>query len=585
MNKKIDELIKKTHSLWKEGREKEMIPYFEEIISLLKISNDKKRLVEELNNYAGVLRVAGEYEKAVEISAEACKLIEDNYSTKSESYATSLMNLANVYRMKGDFYNSEKYFLKSENIFNELNITSYSMAGLYNNMSLLYQSLFKYDKAYDYQMKSIEINKRDKKYNVPLGISYNNLYEICKKLNKLEEAEKYLNLAEQILEKEVGTVHPLYCSVLNNFADLYFTKKQVEKSFSLYKLILPLVEKFYGKKSEYYISVKNNYDKVKNELSQLDNNITKEIKNTNSELNFFENKINTNGMKIARDFFKNEVFPIFKEKFPNLIEKVAFGLVGQGSECFGFDDNISTDHDFGKRCCIWLDNKISLEIKRNIEKSLININGKIQVYYIGEFYKYYTLFESGPKTLEQFKKVPSDLLATATNGEVFYDILGEFTEIRERLLKFYPQDLIYKKMAFCLNKIAQSGQYNYNRCLKRKNFIGCEMALSEFIKYYCHFWHLVNKKYMPFYKWYKNSLESLKFKGLENSKKLETLLSLNSNEKVDYIELLCKEIRDYLNENNLSSSKITFLTYHSSEIVSHIKDNNLRMEDTWIGIE
>lgn len=28
-------------------------------------------------------------------------------------------------------------------------------------------------------------------------------------------------------------------------------------------------------------------------------------------------------------------------------EKIAVGLVGEGSQCFGFDDEISTDHDFG----------------------------------------------------------------------------------------------------------------------------------------------------------------------------------------------------------------------------------------------
>lgn len=571
INEKLDKLIKKTHLLWREGRENETIPYFEEAISILRKENNKKLLIEVLNDYAGALRVTGKYDEALNTAYEACTLIESNYSINSEAYANSIMNLANIYRMKGDFYKSEELFLKSEFLFKKLNILNYSLAGLYNNISLLYQSLFQYEKAYDYQIKSIEINKKDEKYNVPLGISYNNLYEICKKLNKIEEAENYLNLAENILVKEVGVNHPLYCSVLNNFADLYFRKKELEKSYSLYKLILPLIEKFYGKKSDYYYSVNNNFNIVKDELEDK------------SKKNVLNNNIDSTGMNIAKEFFKEEIFPFFEKYYSHLLDKIAFGLVGQGSECFGFDDKISQDHDFGKRLTIWLDESIDINLKNELENKLTtSFKAKIEIFYISEFYKTYTFFTNGPESLEEFRKVPSDLLAIATNGEIFYDKLGKFSKIRERLLKFYPDDLVYKKIAFCLNKIAQSGQYNYPRCLKRKNYIGCEMAMSEFIQYYSHFWHLINKRYMPFYKWYKKSLEHLKINGMDASKKLEHLISLNINERVEYIEELCNEIKNYLINNNFTTNKNSFLLLHAEEIVKNIKDENLKSENTWI---
>ena len=60
------------------------------------------------------------------------------------------------------------------------------------------------------------------------------------------------------------------------------------------------------------------------------------------------------GLKIARAYYEEYVEPMLREKFPELLPLIAAGLTGSGSECWGFDDEVSRDHDFEPGFCLFL---------------------------------------------------------------------------------------------------------------------------------------------------------------------------------------------------------------------------------------
>ena len=53
-----------------------------------------------------------------------------------------------------------------------------------------------------------------------------------------------------------------------------------------------------------------------------------------------------NGLELSRAFFEECGMPMLTEQFSDLMPFLAAGLFGSGSECFGYDDDVSRDHDF-----------------------------------------------------------------------------------------------------------------------------------------------------------------------------------------------------------------------------------------------
>ena len=52
------------------------------------------------------------------------------------------------------------------------------------------------------------------------------------------------------------------------------------------------------------------------------------------------------GLELSRGYFLEYGLPMLERDFPELKKFIAAGLVGSGSERFGFDDTVTRYHDF-----------------------------------------------------------------------------------------------------------------------------------------------------------------------------------------------------------------------------------------------
>ncbi len=303
------------------------------------------------------------------------------------------------------------------------------------------------------------------------------------------------------------------------------------------------------------------------------------------------------GMEICRKYYEECGEPMLREKFPELLPYLAAGLCGSGSECFGFDDETSRDHDFEPGFLLFLpdesviDRKAAFALERayaKLPKEFMGLKRSFMqpvggprhgVMRIAGFFREKTGTPDGVLTAEQWLSVPSALLAEAVNGEIFYDGPGEVTRIREAL-SFYPEDIRKKKLAGHLLLMAQSGQYNFARCLAHGETGAAQLAVHEFVTNAIDVIFLLNKVYAPFYKWSFRALRDLPALGFE-APLLEDLMtsdnqSGNTEGKKRVIEGIAADVVEALMKEQLTKAVCQDLEKHAYSVNDGIADAVIR---------
>ena len=311
------------------------------------------------------------------------------------------------------------------------------------------------------------------------------------------------------------------------------------------------------------------------------------------------------GLEISRAYYKEFGEPMLKEKFPELMDKIAAGVFGSGSECFGFDDELSRDHDFDPGFMILLpgeeavDRKEEFALERayaalpkefmgvtrpNLSPVGGNRRGVIRAEEffkekVGALYEALSGDSSEANIVGAWLATPSYALAEATNGEIFFDGAGEITRIRE-VLKFYPDDIMKKKLAGHLLLMAQSGQYNYTRCIQHGENAAAQLAAIEFAKNTMSAVFLLNGAYEPFYKWSFRAMRNLPKLSL-TAELLEYLITTDNegelaSDKYDVIEGIAADIIDELIDRGLTKANCGDLEKHAYSVNDGIADSDLR---------
>lgn len=290
------------------------------------------------------------------------------------------------------------------------------------------------------------------------------------------------------------------------------------------------------------------------------------------------------GLELARAFWEEQARPAIEETCPVLLPRLAAGLCGGGSDCLGYDDELSHDHAYAAGCMLFLSEEdaethgfLLSTLYDRLPREFCGVktehrsrqgDGRYGVKTVERFFLAQLGTAGAPETWRQWMALPSFTLAAACAGELFYDGSGAMTRTREMLRTGMPEDVRTKKIAAHAALMAQSGQYNVSRCRRHGEEAAARLACDEFVRETLSMLFLLNRRHMPFYKWSFRAARELP-KLAELVPALEALLREPDE---DTIERVSAAVIGELRAQGLTDGAWDFLEPHAYAVMARIRD-------------
>jgi len=580
----MNEILRQLDQFYSENRVEEAYQF---LLSQLQLAMQEGRddlVLGILSELIGYYRVTAQFDLGNQMAMQAIKILNAHGLQESLDGATTYLNIATLYRAQGKYQESVAFYNQTEKIYQQLlDIHDERYASFYNNKSLLLHEMGEYEEALESSLKALSLIQNISDCEIEEAITYTNLSQIYFSMNQEQEARESLNQAIVLFEM-FNPQDPHYFAALSSLAQSYYLQKDYIEAIQLYDKVLKGIEGVFGQNKDYFI-VLGNKQQVEKEMSMQ------------------------KGMDICERYYETYGKPMLDQLFHDDISYMAIGLCGYGSDCLGYDDEISRDHDFGPGFCIWLPREVYERIHDLLQEAYDRLpqefmgyrravsargEGRVGVFCIDDFFMQF--IGHMPQTLEDWLYMDENGLLACTNGRIFDDKYGEVTRLRKEL-HYFPEDIRIKKIARAIAKMAQSGQYNYARCMQRGNIVAASQALHEFIDQTLSVVYLLNKRYKPYYKWSFYGLKDCLILG-DIQDDLQQLVALgNQSEhyqvnrqglvmddpKVVLIEKICQKVILELNRQHLTHHYDDFLENHTNDVMSCIHDEKMRLKHVMEG--
>ena len=246
------QLHQKGNELYKAGKYNEAIPYAKQVLEIYEkiLGKDHPNVATSLNNLAGLYKVIGRYSEAEPLYKRSLEIREKAFGREHPSVAQSLYNLAGLYAFIGGRYaEAEPLHKRALEIYEKaLGREHPSVAQSLISLAGLYESTGRYADAEPLYKRALEIREKIRGSEHPdTAIVLRVLAELYRVTGRYAEAEPLFKRSLAIVEKALGKDHFSVAASLNKLAVLYESTGRYADAEPLHKRALEIMEKALGR--------------------------------------------------------------------------------------------------------------------------------------------------------------------------------------------------------------------------------------------------------------------------------------------------------------------------------------------------
>lgn len=235
------------------------------------------------------------------------------------------------------------------------------------------------------------------------------------------------------------------------------------------------------------------------------------------------------GLRLSQLYYESVVRPILAEQFPTL--PYAAALIGYGSDVLGYDTERSTDHEWGPRLIVFLDDgdfdpvslaldglfrkrlpptfmeystafsaKDHLGVRIPVEATPGDVAHHIDFWTVRQFFTATLGWDpASPLSSADWLSFSSQKLLEVTAGAVFHDELGTLTAARAQL-QYYPDDAWRYLLSVQWMRMAEEDPF-IGRCHELRDAIGERLVAAHLVRDLVRLCFLIERRFIPYSKW------------------------------------------------------------------------------------